>query len=110
MENTLFKTSEEVEARTVWLAERPIDLETFLDLNSSGDMELRNGVMVKKMAAQLEHEWLFAWLFWLLFGYTRKKNMGLVLGSRTTVEIDRFHSRMPDLLFLWEANRAIVQQ
>lgn len=92
------------------LAGRPIDFETFLDLNHNNDMELIDGVMVQKMAAQLEHERLLAWLFWLLYGYVQQKNLGIVLGSRTTVMIDPYHGRLPDLLFVRQENRGIVQQ
>ena len=110
MANGLLATVEEPEARIVRFGERPIDFETFLDLNVHNDMELVGGVMVKKMAAQLEHERLLAWLNWLLYGYVRQKNLGISLGSRTSVEINEFHSRMPDAVFVRQENMAIVQQ
>ena len=56
MTSVIMATSEEAEARIVRFGERAIDFETFLDLNVNNDMELQNGVMVEKMAAQLEHE------------------------------------------------------
>lgn len=110
MANGLLATVEEPEARIVRFGERAIDFETFLDLNANNDMELVGGVMVKKMAAQLEHEKLLAWLNWLLYGYVRQKNLGISLGSRTSVEINEFHSRMPDAVFVRQENIAIVQQ
>ena len=51
-----------IEARMVRIAERPITFDTFLDLNINSASELVGGVMVKKMAAQLAHEKLIAWL------------------------------------------------
>ncbi len=100
---------EAVEMRVVRLACRPIAFETFLDLNRDSDMELIKGVMVKKMAAQWEHEKLLAWLFWLLFGYVRQKNRGVVGGSRTTIKIDDYHARLPDLFFVRQEHVGIVQ-
>jgi Uma2 family endonuclease len=110
MTGLMIATSEEAEARIVRFAERAIDFETFLDLNVNNDMELLNGVMVKKMAAQLEHEKLLAWLHTLLYLYVKQKSLGIVLGSRTSVEINTYRSRMPDLLFVRQENMAIVQQ
>ena len=110
MTNVMLETVEEAEARIVRFAARPIDFETFLDLNINDELELRSGVMVKKMAAQLEHERLFVWLLWLLYGYVKQKDLGTVLGSRSTVRIDRYHGRLPDVLFVRKENQAIVQQ
>ena len=110
MTSAILATVEEAEARIVRFAARPIDFETFLDLNINSDTELLNGVMVKKMAAQLEHERLFVWLLTLLNLFVTRKDLGTVLGSRSTVRIDRYHGRLPDLLFVRKANQAMVQQ
>jgi len=110
MTEVVLATSEEAEARIVRFADRAIDFETFLDLNENNDMELLNGVMVKKMAAQLEHEKLLAWLHTLLYLFVKQKSLGIVLGSRTSVEINTYRGRMPDLLFVRQDNMTIVQQ
>jgi hypothetical protein len=47
MTSVMMATSEEAEAPNVRFAERPIDFETFLDLNVNNDMEPRNGAIVK---------------------------------------------------------------
>ncbi len=103
-------TREETESRTIRHAERAIDFETFVILNDSNDMELQQGVMVLKMAAQWEHERLLAWIFWIVFGYARQKSLGTVVGSRTPVRIDEYHARLPDLLFVRRENAEIIQQ
>ena len=110
MTNAILATVEEAEARIVRFADRPIDFETFLDLNTNDEMELRSGVMVKQTVPQLNHEMLFVWLICLLYGYVRQKDLGMVLGSRSTVRIDRYHGRLPDVLFVRKENQAIMQQ
>ena len=100
----------QIEERIVHGAERPITFEEFLSLNVLNDMDLIQGVMIQKMAAQLEHETLFAWLFWLLYGYVRQKKLGYVGGSRTAVEINEFHGRLPDLLYVRQERENIIRQ
>lgn len=110
MTTLMLDTTEEVEApRLIRRADHPISFETFLQLNLDEDMELIDGVMVKKMAAQWEHERLLAWLFWLLFGYVQQRNLGNVAGSRTPVRINDFRSRLPDLLFIRQERASIIQ-
>ncbi len=99
-----------VEERVAYFAEHPITFETFLDLSHDIDAELVNGVMVERMAAQLEHEKLFAWLFTILNGYVMRKGLGMVLGSRTAIRINQFGARLPDLLFVRQDRLDIVQQ
>ena len=108
--DTLPPTREAPEFRTVRRAVRPIDFETYIRLNDNNDMELEQGVMVRKMAAQWEHERLLAWIFWILFGYARQKELGVVVGSRTAVRIDKYRGRLPDLLFVRRENTAIIKQ
>jgi len=101
----------ELEARSVRYAPRPITLDEFLDLTHEDDNdELVNGVIEDKMAAQLNHEMLFAWLSQILGLYAVRRKLGIVLGSRTLVAIDQYNGRLPDVIFVREENRAIVQQ
>jgi Uma2 family endonuclease len=99
-----------VEGRIVRFSERPITFETFLDLSGDTDMELVDGVMVEQMAAQLDHEKLCAWLTWILSGYVERKGLGIVLGSRTAVEIGTYGGRLPDILFVRQERMDIVRQ
>ncbi len=108
------ETVESVEGRVVRCADRPIDFETFLDLSFSmphkRDMELVAGVMVEKMSAQLTHEKLFAWLFPIMNLFAKRRNLGVVFGSRTAVEIDAYHGRLPDLLFVRRERSNIIRE
>jgi Uma2 family endonuclease len=110
MQHMILETTEAVEGRVVRYAERPIPFETFLELSGDQDIELVDGVMVAKMAVQLTHEKLFAWLLTLLNLYVRKRDLGIVLGSRTAVEIGEFGGRLPDLLFVRREQIGIVQE
>lgn len=110
MKNAIIETTEAVERRVVRFSKRPITFEAFLELSGDTDMELINGVMVEQMAAQLDHEKLFAWLFWILHGYVKQKGLGIVLGSRTAVEISTFGGRLPDILFVRQERMDIVHQ
>jgi len=67
-------------------------------------------VVVQRMAAQLEHERLQVWLLWLLNGYVQAKGLGMVLGSRTAVQITEYRGRLPDILFVREERQDIVQE
>ncbi len=62
------------------------------------------------MAAQLTHEKLFAWLITIMNLYARRRGLGLVLGSRTTVNLDGYSGRLPDLLFVRQERMNIVQE
>jgi Uma2 family endonuclease len=99
------------ETRKFYFAEHPITFAQFLKLTGEDDdVELINGVIVEKMAVQLDHEWLFTWMLTVLNGFATKRGLGIVLGSRTAVEINEFDGRLPDLLFVREERRSIVQQ
>lgn len=110
MTDVIQETAETVEGRVVRYSERPITFATFLELTGEDDnIELVNGVMVEQMSAQFEHETLHAWLFWILYGYVSKKGLGLVRGSHTAVEINKYGGRLPDLLFVRKGNEGIIQ-
>src|SRR5205809_170074 len=98
-ETTLIPPEEirqQVEGRVVHFAERPIPFPAFLELSADRHVELVGGVMVEKMAAQLEHEKLFAWLDRVVGTYVSHRKLGIVLGSRTAVEINAYGGRLPD--------------
>jgi len=89
----------------------PITFEQYLDLfGKEDDYELIDGVAVERMAVQLDHERLFAWLITLLTLYTEQRRLGIVLGSRSAVRISEFRGRLPDLLFVRAERMDIVQQ
>lgn len=110
MANVAIETTQTVEGRIVRFSERPITFDEFLSISESPDMELVDGVMVEQMAAQLDHEKLFGWLLGILSSYVRHKGLGIVLGSRTAVEISAFGGRLPDILFVRQEHMDIVRQ
>lgn len=90
---------------------KSITFAEFLDrFGEDDDVELVDGMVVERMAAQLEHERLFAWLFRLMGDYVEERDLGIVLGSRTAVEINEHRGRLPDLLFVRRERQDIVQQ
>lgn len=102
---------ETIEASQVRFGERPLTFAEYLEIpDPNHEYELTNGVLTRKISAQLDHETLQLWLSFILNGYASARDMGVVLGSRTAIEIDRFAGRMPDLLFVRKDRLSIVQQ
>lgn len=105
------KLRRETERLQLLIADRPIIFEEFVRMfDEDDDVELVNGRVVTRMAAQLEHEDLFAWLFFILRGYVQAKDLGIILGSRTAVKIDGFNGRLPDLVFVDKERMNIVRE
>lgn len=105
------ETEQVVEGRVLHLAERAITFEQFLDMTCERDnVELVKGVMVERMAANYTHEKQFAWLFWVLYGFAQQRGLGVVLGSRSAVEIDQFGGRLPDILFVRKDREHIIRE
>jgi Uma2 family endonuclease len=103
--------------RVRWLTERqrvgvgdaPLSVSDYLRLcREDDDHELLDGVLVQRMAAQLPHEWLFQWMLRLVGGYVEARGLGVVLGSRTPVQITPYRVRLPDLLFVRAARMQIL--
>jgi Uma2 family endonuclease len=79
----------------------PLTFDEFVDMFGEDDeVELIDGVVVKKMAARDPHENLFGWLYFVLRGYVAAKNLGIVRGSRTAVQVTEHRGRLPDVLFV----------
>src|SRR5437660_2989350 len=100
---------QQVEGRVVHFAERPIPFPAFLELSADRHVDLVAGVMVDKPAAPLAHEKLFAWLDRVVGTYVSHRRLGIVLGSRTAVEISAYGGRLPDLLFVRSDRQEIVR-
>jgi len=100
-----------VEERRVYVPPRPMTFTEFLDSFGEDDgVELIDGVVVERVAAQLDHERLFAWLITIIAGFASERDLGTVLGSRSAVEIASHRGRMSDLLFVRKAREDIIQQ
>jgi Uma2 family endonuclease len=96
--------------RRVYVANYPIDFNTWISFGDKLDTELVRGVMRHKMAAQYRHEWIFAWLMTVLTGFVSARKLGRVLGSRTAVRITKNDGRSPDLVFVRHDNLAIIHR
>lgn len=94
--------------RITYVADRPIDFATWIEIAEELDTELVRGVMIPRMSAQYPHEWMFAWLFRLLGIFVEERSLGIVLGSRTAVKIGRNDGRLPDILFVRADNTNII--
>jgi Uma2 family endonuclease len=89
------------ERQRVGVGDAPLSVSDYLRLCREDDeYELLDGVLVRRMAAQLPHEWLFQWMLRLVGGYVEARGLGIVLGSRTPVQITPYRVRLPDLLFV----------
>jgi Uma2 family endonuclease len=87
-----------------------VSFEQFLDMASdNADLDLVKGVLVQRMTAYYPHERRFVWLLSVLNSYVRQRGLGVVLGSRTAVEIDAFGGRLPDVLFVRTEREHIIQ-
>lgn len=97
--------------RTLLVPPRPMTFDQFVDLfGEDDDVELIDGVVVRRMAARHRHEDVFGWLYFLLRGYVATGDLGIVLGSRTAVQITEHRGRLPDILFVRKARASIVQE
>jgi Uma2 family endonuclease len=95
-----------------WVWPRPITFEEFLDLfmEKKDNVELVDGVVVERKMVQFDHEKLLMWLLHLSGLYAEERNLGMVMGSRTAVQITDFRGRLPDLLFVRRDRMGIIQQ
>ena len=96
--------------RKTYVADRPIDFESWLQIAENLDTELIRGVMKEKMAAQYPHEWIFAWLMSILRPFVTHRKLGRVLGSRTAVKISGSDGRLPNILFVRADNTDIIRK
>jgi len=102
---------ERIPARVVYIAEHPLTLEEFYEMfGEDDDVELIDGVVIQRIAAQDQHEDLFRFLFVLLAVYVEEHSLGIVRGSRTLVPITPHRGRLPDILFVRKEREDIVEQ
>ncbi len=71
--------------------------------------ELIDGVMIVHSPASLIHENLFGFLLSLLRSYVEDHKLGIVLGSRTAVELAPDEVYEPDILFVRQERPSLVQ-
>src|SRR5258706_12982060 len=100
-----------LEEQEVWVYDHALTFEQYLTEYEGykEHIELVRGVPKTRMAANLVHEGLFAWLFRLLGDYVEWHNMGFVFGSRTAVKITNYDGRLPDILFVRKERKEILE-
>ena len=73
--------------------------------------ELIDGALIMPSPALLGHELLQGFLYTLLKFYVASKRLGLVLGSRTALDLGiEYQAYEPDILFVRQERLAIVQE
>ncbi|MFA0752824.1 MAG: hypothetical protein IMHGJWDQ_000588, partial [Candidatus Fervidibacter sp.] len=103
--------TETKDERTVLLPSRPLTFEEFVKLfGEDEDVELVDGMVVKRMAAKDPHEDIGGWLLSLLRFYVGEKGLGIIRGSRTPVRITSHRGRLPDVLFVRKERAPIVRE
>jgi Uma2 family endonuclease len=96
--------------RVILVPPRPLTFDEFVELFGEDDeVELIDGTVVRRMAAKDPHEDVFGWLYFLLRGYVAAKDLGIVRGSRTAVQITAHRGRLPDVVFVRKERAGLVQ-
>jgi len=97
------------EERILLMPTRLLTFDEFVRLfGEDDDVELVDGMVVKRMAAKDIHEDLQGWLLFVIRGYAEGKQLGIVRGSRTAVKITEHRGRLPDIVFVRAENAHIV--
>jgi Uma2 family endonuclease len=96
--------------RRTYIADRPIDFATWLELSHRLDSVLVRGVIMERKPETYTHETTFGWLLCLLGCYVGHRKLGKVLGSRSAVKISGNDGRLPDILFVRADNTEIIHK
>lgn len=89
----------------------PITVDEFYELiDEDCDAELILGVITMPTPPSDPHEDLVGWLLVVLRAYLKRKQLGIVRGSRTAMRISSTSAREPDLLFVSNAHRSWVKR
>jgi Uma2 family endonuclease len=107
-------TTEYVERDLGRLSDRPsslLTLEQFKRLVRDGmKADLINGVMIVTTPASYTHERLFGFLMRLVGDYAEAKDLGVILGSRSLVEVGPRDGYEPDLCFVAQNRLDIINE
>ncbi|HLJ57749.1 MAG TPA: Uma2 family endonuclease [Chthonomonadaceae bacterium] len=110
MKSLIRETTPSVEGYVAHIAERPIQLEDFIDMAQGRYVELVDGVIEGKDVIQVGHEFCSAWLYQVLGPFVKHQKLGVMFASRILVEVDEFGGRLPDLLFVKEQRLNIIKE
>ncbi|MCW5935099.1 MAG: Uma2 family endonuclease [Fimbriimonadia bacterium] len=87
----------------------PMTSQEFLErFGDKDEVELVDGVVTKRMAAQWKHERLFQWLIRLIGDYVETLDLGIAFGSRSAVLINSYRTRLPDMVFIRKERMQII--
>ena len=94
----------------VYYADHALTVDEFYELvdDEDCDAELIDGVIVVRSPVSDEHEDLFGWLYMLISGFVQAARLGVVRGSRTAVRLDRYNTRLPDVMFVSARRRRLL--
>ncbi len=93
----------------VEVAERMTSADFFHIAPETQKAELIDGAMIVASPASTIHEQLFAFLFSLLRVYCEDRDLGVVLGSRTAVELALDQVYEPDIFFIAREREHIIR-
>jgi Uma2 family endonuclease len=86
----------------------PITFDQYVARDDERKADLIDGYLHYDDMPTIQHEDLFAFLLMILRGYARKKDLGLVLGSRTKVRVAGREGYEPDILFVRSERSHVV--
>jgi len=91
--------------------EKSITYEKFKEIiQEDQKAHLINGRIFMETPASYKHEYIFGKLFSILRIYVVSRDLGIVLGSRTLVRIDKYNAFEPDLLFISKERKNIIKE
>lgn len=105
------RSVEDIPPGTRYIPERPLTVDEFYEMiGEESRAELDEGAIVMPSPAGFWHEDCFGFLFALLRSYVDARRLGVVLGSRSKVRLGQRIAREPDILFVTESRRELVQR
>ncbi len=86
----------------------PITFDQYVARDDERKSDLIDGYIRYDDMPTIQHEDIFAFLLMVMRGYARRKDLGLVLGSRTKVRVAGRAGYEPDILFVRKERAHIV--
>ncbi|MBI3465310.1 MAG: Uma2 family endonuclease [Planctomycetes bacterium] len=94
-----------------YFADHPLTVEEFYALIGEGShAELVDGAILVPSPTSYEHEDLCTWLVSICRSYAEERRLGSVVGGHTSVRLDEYNTRIPDILFVAKRRRAIIKR
>ncbi len=87
----------------------PITFDDYISRDDDRKADLIDGHLIDDMPTY-QHEDIFLFLVFLMRGFAKKRNLGVVLGSRTPIRIDGRNGVEPDILFVQKDRRDVIER